>query len=181
MAGAPGDSRQRVLDAALRLFGERGYGGTPLQAIADELGVTKASVYYYFPAKADLLEAVADPCLLRLDAILADPPDTPNLAGCRILLDSYLAVLSDCRIVARILNGDPTASTHPAALRFRARRTRLRDLLARAGAPPVGRVQATCCLGALQSAVLDTPRATAPSNRSTILDSAMRALAGGTR
>ncbi|XRQ10891.1 TetR/AcrR family transcriptional regulator, partial [Actinomadura welshii] len=37
-------ARQRVIDGAARLFGELGYDGTPLQLIADALGVNTATV-----------------------------------------------------------------------------------------------------------------------------------------
>jgi AcrR family transcriptional regulator len=178
MPQAPQDSRQRVLDIALRLFGERGYGGTPLQALADELGLTKATVYYHFRAKGELLEALAQPCLERLAAVVTDPPDTSELANCRALLDAYLATLADCGMVVALLIGDLSVATLPPAIRCRALRGRLRDLLARAGSPSAGPVQATCCLGAVESAVFDFPPAETAANRVTILDAAMRALAG---
>lgn len=178
MAQVPGESRQRVLDAALHLFGERGYGGTALRAIADELGFTKALVYYYFRAKGDLLDALAEPFLARLGAILTHPPNTSELADCRTVLDAYLATLADFRVMAALLIGDPTASTHPASVRCRAQRALLRDMLAGAGSPPVGVVLATCCLGAVENAVLDLPHTDTAANRSTILHAAMRALGG---
>ncbi|HEU4362461.1 MAG TPA: TetR family transcriptional regulator, partial [Mycobacterium sp.] len=37
-------AQTRILDAALQLIGENGVGGTSLQMIADEIGVTKAAV-----------------------------------------------------------------------------------------------------------------------------------------
>jgi AcrR family transcriptional regulator len=181
MAQALGESRQRVLDTALRLFGEHGYGGTSLQAIAAELGLTKASVYYHFQAKGDLLDALASPYLARVDVILADPPDTTEPAGCRMLLAAYLAALADHRVEAALLIGDPTIGTHPVAIRGRAQRDRLRTLLAQAGSPPVGAVRATCCLGALQTPVFDVPAAAAAANLAIILDAAVRALGGVAR
>jgi len=167
-----------VLDIALRLFVERGYGGTALQAVAVELGLTKASVYYHFRAKDELLEALAEPCLERLAAVVSDPPDTSELASCRALLDAYLATLADCGSVVALLIGDRTVATLPPAIRCRALRGRLRDLLARAGSPSAGPVQATCCLGAVESAVFGFPPADAAANRLIILEAAMRALAG---
>lgn len=68
---AAGDTRQRLLDTALRLFCEYGVEGTSLQMIADELGVTKAAVYYYFKTKDELAEAVAAPTLLELEQVIA--------------------------------------------------------------------------------------------------------------
>lgn len=51
-------SRQRILDAALRLFGRRGYGEASVAAVARSADVSKGLVYHYFDTKRDLLEAV---------------------------------------------------------------------------------------------------------------------------
>jgi TetR/AcrR family transcriptional regulator len=60
-AGATTPStRERVLDAALASFGTRGYEATSLDQVAAELGVRKQTILYYFPTKADLLDAVVD-------------------------------------------------------------------------------------------------------------------------
>jgi len=57
-ANGSSDARSQVLAAATRLFAARGFDGTPLQAIADELGVTKAAVLHHFPSKEALRAAV---------------------------------------------------------------------------------------------------------------------------
>src|SRR5207244_5820441 len=64
-------TRQQILETAQRLFAERGYDATSLQMIADEMGLTKAAVYYHFRAKNDILLAAMRPALLRLQAMLA--------------------------------------------------------------------------------------------------------------
>ncbi|MCY1695080.1 TetR/AcrR family transcriptional regulator [Curtobacterium sp. SL109] len=52
------DTRQRAQDVALRLFTQRGYEGTSLRDIADELGINKASLYYYFDGKEGILQSL---------------------------------------------------------------------------------------------------------------------------
>jgi AcrR family transcriptional regulator len=47
-----------VLDAALKLFLQRGYDGTSMQAVADEAGVTKPVVYACFDSKDDLFRSL---------------------------------------------------------------------------------------------------------------------------
>jgi AcrR family transcriptional regulator len=47
-----------IIDAAARVFSERGYHGTSTQAIADVLGMRQASLYYYLPSKEAALEIV---------------------------------------------------------------------------------------------------------------------------
>jgi len=49
-----------VLDAALGSFGTKGFEATSLDQLAAELGVRKQTILYYFPTKAELLDAVVD-------------------------------------------------------------------------------------------------------------------------
>jgi TetR/AcrR family transcriptional regulator len=58
--GLVASTRERVLDAALRAFGTRGYETTSLDALAAELGVRKQTILYHFASKELLLEAVID-------------------------------------------------------------------------------------------------------------------------
>ena len=48
------DTSQRILDTAERLVQTRGFNGFSYADIATTLGVTKASLHYHFPAKAEL-------------------------------------------------------------------------------------------------------------------------------
>ena len=50
----------RILDAALASFADRGYEGTSLDALAEGLGLRKQSILYWFPSKEALLLAVID-------------------------------------------------------------------------------------------------------------------------
>ena len=47
-------TRGRILDAAERLAQVRGFNGFSYADVADEVGVTKASLHYHFPGKSDL-------------------------------------------------------------------------------------------------------------------------------
>ena len=58
LVDAKNDTRQRILDVALDLFTEQGYDGTSLREIAEQLGVTKAALYYHFESKEDILMAL---------------------------------------------------------------------------------------------------------------------------
>src|SRR5258707_12410200 len=48
------DTSQRILDIAERLVQTRGYNGFSYADIAEAMRITKASLHYHFPAKADL-------------------------------------------------------------------------------------------------------------------------------
>lgn len=52
------EARGRILDAAERLFAERGFDATPTSSIAKLAAVPKGLLFYYFPTKTDLLCAL---------------------------------------------------------------------------------------------------------------------------
>ena len=56
-AGA--DPRQEILDAAARLFADRGVGATTMTEVARAVGLGQSSVYYWFRSKDDLLRGLA--------------------------------------------------------------------------------------------------------------------------
>lgn len=52
------DTRQRIIDAALALFAEKGYAETSIGDVAVSAGLLKGNLSYYFRTKEDLLEWV---------------------------------------------------------------------------------------------------------------------------
>jgi AcrR family transcriptional regulator len=69
-------TRARIATAAARLFAERGYQGTPMDAIAAEAGVAVQTVYFAFRTKPELLIATYDQAVLgSLDAPHPDRQD----------------------------------------------------------------------------------------------------------
>ncbi|WP_375372666.1 TetR/AcrR family transcriptional regulator [Mycolicibacterium sp. CBMA 295] len=62
----------RLVEAAVRLFTRHGFAGTSLQMIADELGFTKAAIYYHFRTREQLLTAALDPVLAQLQRIVEE-------------------------------------------------------------------------------------------------------------
>jgi AcrR family transcriptional regulator len=54
------ERRKDILDAALRLFRERGFNETTVSDIAAEAGMATGTVYLYFPSKEDVLEGLHD-------------------------------------------------------------------------------------------------------------------------
>lgn len=49
---------RQILDAALTVFAAQGYSGTTMDAVAAEAGVTKPTLYSYFPSKESLFQAM---------------------------------------------------------------------------------------------------------------------------
>jgi AcrR family transcriptional regulator len=57
--------REELLDAAERVFAERGYHGTPTTEIAKAAGISQAYLFRLFPTKLELFVACVDRCFTR--------------------------------------------------------------------------------------------------------------------
>jgi AcrR family transcriptional regulator len=79
----PGDRPAEIIRSALSCFGERGFLATRLDDVAARAGVTKGTLYLYFPSKDALFKAVVRETLVRaierleaaLDNTASDPPE----------------------------------------------------------------------------------------------------------
>jgi AcrR family transcriptional regulator len=54
------EARARILEAAMRLFAERSFRGTTMEAVAREAGVSKGLAYHYFSGKQQILETLLE-------------------------------------------------------------------------------------------------------------------------
>lgn len=61
-----------ILQAAEKLFVERGYGGASMQAIANEAGLSKANIHYYFSTKEKLYHSVLTNIIGTWNSVLSD-------------------------------------------------------------------------------------------------------------
>jgi len=52
--------KEKIIEAAVELFKEKGYTATSVQDIADKLGYTKAALYYYIQSKEEVLWEIFD-------------------------------------------------------------------------------------------------------------------------
>lgn len=68
----PARSRSAILDAAERLFAQKGYEATSLSEVGSAAGVSRATPGYFFGSKPDLYQAVLDRCFAEVrDAVRA--------------------------------------------------------------------------------------------------------------
>lgn len=93
----PVSTRQQLLDAAVRLFAERGFHGASLARIADELGLTKQALLHHFGTKerlyGEILSQVSSTMLGRVrQARLAEARPAEQL---EVFFVDYLAVLPE--------------------------------------------------------------------------------------
>ncbi|ORV53276.1 helix-turn-helix domain-containing protein [Mycobacterium europaeum] len=148
-------ARTRVLDAALELFAAHGVSGTSLQMIADAVGITKAAVYHQFRTKEQIVIAVTERELGRLEPALeeAEAYDDGPQARDALLVRVVEMAVRDRRLV-RTLQFDPVVVRLLAEHKpFQVFMDRLyRVLLSDAGLD--GRIEAAMFSGALSTAVM---------------------------
>jgi AcrR family transcriptional regulator len=61
-------SRERLIEAATRLFAERGYRDASVQAIGEAAGISRGSIFWHFGSKEGLLWAVVQRAFTRWEA-----------------------------------------------------------------------------------------------------------------
>ncbi len=98
------DTRERIQKTALDLFVSRGYEKTSLREIAEELGVTKAALYYHFKTKEDILTAISEDLGRPVDELIAWAEEQPpTLDTRRELMTRYSAALKSAMPIYHIL------------------------------------------------------------------------------
>ena len=128
--------REKVLEAGLELFGERGYHATSIAEIGARAGIAKSVLYHYFGSKAGLYEVIAetqgDALLERVAAAVPDDADAPRL---RAGVDAFLSFLAERPDAWRLLVRDPPADPELIAVQERLVRRRTETLALLLAAP----------------------------------------------
>lgn len=86
----PRSTRTRIQNVALELFAEQGYDKTSLRELSERLGTTKASLYYYFKSKDDIVQSLVDDLLAAVDDVVEwTRGQTPTPETRRELIQRY--------------------------------------------------------------------------------------------
>jgi AcrR family transcriptional regulator len=102
------EAQLRTLRAALELFAEHGVSATSYQMIADTVGVTKGAIYHQFKTKDELVLAVAELELSRLEDALEAAESLDGRDEAReFLLNRVIDHAVDHRRAANTLQFDP--------------------------------------------------------------------------
>ena len=101
-------AQTRIIEAALDLFAEHGISGTSLQMIADAIGVTKAAVYHQYNTKDEIVLAVAEVVLTRLEAaVTAAEAERSRSRAREALIAEMIDLAVERRRMASVLQRDP--------------------------------------------------------------------------
>lgn len=147
------ETRARIIDAALDLIADHGFAATSTRQISEQLGFTKAALYYHFRTKDDLLEAIVEPVLDDLASLCTRATPASAVSDRRRVVEGYVAIVARHVKLIRVLSGDP------AVHRYRSTVTsileRLMAILAGVSEPDASqRTRARAALGAIDAAIV---------------------------
>jgi AcrR family transcriptional regulator len=109
----PSLPRERILEAALRLFAERGYEGVTLRQIGSEVGLHNSSLFHHFAGKGALVTELFHRVLGRVNARIAPlaedrAPELERLvAVCLDVADHFAEAPEEALFVLRAVIGSP--------------------------------------------------------------------------
>ncbi|HZU82023.1 MAG TPA: TetR/AcrR family transcriptional regulator [Polyangiaceae bacterium] len=100
-----GDKRERILDAAVRVFAKKGFHATRVSEVATAAGVADGTIYLYFKSKDALLlslfEDRVDKLLAFIDVELPRVPGAPQKL--RRIIELQLGLLESERDLAEVI------------------------------------------------------------------------------
>ncbi|MFD0318628.1 TetR/AcrR family transcriptional regulator [Streptomyces flavalbus] len=177
-ATRPRDRRQHIVDAAGRVFSERGYHKASMEEVAAGVGITAAALYRHFPNKYALFAECAQVMVDRLVAALDEvPPGAPLpdvLTPVTRVTLAHRASGGVYRWEARYLNG---ADRRRLGTRFARLVGRVDEAVQRERPLPDRRLRAVAALGAIGSITMHRTSIAQRRAEDLLLASALRVAA----
>lgn len=104
-AARAGDKRDRILQAAVKVFAKNGFHATRVSEVAKAAGVADGTIYLYFDSKESLLVSLFEDRVEKLLAFMREElpkkPDAP--ARLRAVIDMQLGLLEGERDLAEVI------------------------------------------------------------------------------
>lgn len=100
-----GDKRERILDAAERVFAQHGFFAARVSEIAKEAGVADGTIYLYFKSKDEVLISLFESRMERFNQLLAEaiPASARPTEKLLTLIRTYLTLVREQPMVAEVL------------------------------------------------------------------------------
>ena len=155
-AEEPRSTRDRILDVALELFSRQGYEGTSIRDIAERMSITKAAVYYHFPAKEELLTDLLTPATARVSRVLEEHEPVRDAAARRDLVTALIDVVAKVGPNVVVMLADPAVGNRIRALTGESGLPERigRALVGAGGEPtPTDRIRAACAVACLPAGI----------------------------
>lgn len=101
---APRKTAERILEVTLGLFNRFGEPNVSTTLISAELGISPGNLYYHFPAKDELVNALFDRYEQRLDELLHASAEVDDIESAWFFVHTFFELIWDYRFLYRDLN-----------------------------------------------------------------------------
>ena len=146
--------REKIIDEAIRIIGQRGYHGFKIQELAERCGLSNAGLLYHFPSKDQLFVAVVQQMEQREIAVVAPfvaRIEQEGRSGARLtaIIDFLHALVSrgstqpELAQLYAVLQSESLDKEHPAHDSFRVREAAVLDLYTKLVTPYVAEPRST--------------------------------------
>lgn len=115
MKGTAGNTNKLLMEAALRVFTEKGFAGASTREIVEICGVTKPTLYYHFGSKDNLYRSILEKIFKRFNREIARiaaeelPPQTKLLKVVRFYLDHCHESPREVKLILMVIyRSDPS-------------------------------------------------------------------------
>ena len=117
-------TKERIVEAAIRLFNESGTAAVSTNHVAGEAGISPGNLYYHFRNKEEIIRAIFERMISSWEMISVLPQDrTPTLTDLRKILGETFGVLWEYRFFYRefvaLMRRDPELGRHYRGVRER--------------------------------------------------------------
>src|SRR6476659_5823595 len=105
-ANGTSGKRERILDAAVRVFAQEGFYNAKVSQIAHAAGVADGTIYLYFKSKDDLLISLFEDRMERVNANLREALETESTAVARLkrIVKLHLELVEQNRDMAEVIS-----------------------------------------------------------------------------
>ncbi|MER5392390.1 helix-turn-helix domain-containing protein [Saccharopolyspora sp. NPDC002686] len=145
------DTSAEIRAVATELFARQGFEKTSLREVAEQLGITKAALYYHFPSKVDLVRGIVQPLLDDVEALLAEAAEGDPQG---FLADYFDVVLRHRQVFELVIRDVGALAQLDLMEQMLGWRERTYRLLVGEGATPAQIAKATVAIGGLQDCAL---------------------------
>lgn len=169
-------TRDEILSAAARQFAGVGFKGTSLQAIADEVGCSKAALLYHFPSKDAILTALVAPAAADLAGLGERLRSLDAGAARDAAIEGFADLVLRYRRQIALIFDELLKLEHPAFDNLRPHVYELIDACSGRSSDPRDRLLAEVTMAGISAVVLRGPDPMEDAMREAIVDVARRAL-----
>ncbi|MDQ1713119.1 MAG: TetR/AcrR family transcriptional regulator, cholesterol catabolism regulator [Frankiaceae bacterium] len=126
-------TRTEILRVAAEEFGQKGFRGARLDDVANQLGVTRQALYYYYPTKTAILLDLYERFFERLEAAL-DEAERSHAGRGRFdaMLEAHIRTVAESPELSAIFTQERSALPYDMSGRLRLRRQKYQDRLVQA-------------------------------------------------